>query len=572
MTFTDALGFLVRYLVRTAYAMPANSVRPANQAAPTGAEGDEFATVLITSNDSDFGSLSRSYAPPLPPSWTPTGSLTTARLYCPAVSLSNGDVLFVGGMGNSGPLASAELFQKSTGTIVPVGSMLLPRYTHTATFIPPTSAHPMGLVLVTGGSSTPTGRLFTEAEIYDPITRTFAATGSMAVGRKVATATFIPPTSAHPMGLVLVAGGAITANQTIASAELYDPVAGTFSMTGSMITSRWNFASVYLPPDIAHAQGSVLITGGESEDTGSIFLKLCELYDVATGTFAATGSTSIEHIQHQVKYLPTTGNVLLGTGATGPGDVDMEFSAQLELYNVATGTWSNTANMSTNRTNATMTILGNGDVLIAGGTKQGEGYVFALSTAEIYHAFDGLCTLSASMSTGRTVATAAPLSDGTVIVVGGHDESSALASAEVFTLPDQTVVTENLENRYTFQASIQFFRHATPANDSLGLSPFGMGAFDKATRLVNRLSQSDMLDLMGTMNLGIEASSPARNLAGLVDGARWEDRGSVDVTFTIMNSETLLMNLIERVTAELELAQPGQPYPDTKTITAEVTT
>lgn len=46
--FVDMLGDTVRLIVRTAMGMPANSVRPANQQAPTGAAAGEFATVLLT--------------------------------------------------------------------------------------------------------------------------------------------------------------------------------------------------------------------------------------------------------------------------------------------------------------------------------------------------------------------------------------------------------------------------------------------------------------------------------------------------------------------------------------------
>jgi hypothetical protein len=46
-SFTDAVGYLVRSLVRQAMGMDVGSVRAANQAAPTGTQTDEFATVLI---------------------------------------------------------------------------------------------------------------------------------------------------------------------------------------------------------------------------------------------------------------------------------------------------------------------------------------------------------------------------------------------------------------------------------------------------------------------------------------------------------------------------------------------
>jgi hypothetical protein len=131
---------------------------------------------------------------------------------------------------------------------------------------------------------------------------------------------------------------------------------------------------------------------------------------------------------------------------------------------------------------------------------------------------------------------------------------------------------ETLDNVYTFHASVQFFRHAAPALDSAGLSPFGLGAFDKATRLATKLSGTRMLELMDTMNMGLEESSPARNVAALVNGGYYEDRGSVDMTFTIPNSETELVNTFATAGISIQVAYPGRPAPDTATITTEGTT
>ena len=130
-----------------------------------------------------------------------------------------------------------------------------------------------------------------------------------------------------------------------------------------------------------------------------------------------------------------------------------------------------------------------------------------------------------------------------------------------------TQAVEITDNLYTFATSIQFFRHAQPATDQIGLANFGLGAFDKASRLATRLAQEDMLELMDQMNLGIDANSPARNVAALVNSAYYEDRGSVDFTFTIPNSETLLLNTFASIGVTLEFASPGQPAPDTRTIT-----
>ena len=135
------------------------------------------------------------------------------------------------------------------------------------------------------------------------------------------------------------------------------------------------------------------------------------------------------------------------------------------------------------------------------------------------------------------------------------------------TTTPSTQTVEINENIYTFVTSIQFFRHANPSRDGAGLSTFGLGAFDKASRLASRLGQEDMLNLMDTMNLGIEDNSPARNVAALVNSAYFEDRGSVDFTFTIPNSETLLLNTFANVGISLEFASPGQPAPDIRVLT-----
>ena len=62
-------------------------------------------------------------------------------------------------------------------------------------------------------------------------------------------------------GKVLVAGGN---NQVdiLATAELYDPVSRTFSATGSMTTPRWRHTETLL------LNGTVLMTGGvDNNDT-----------------------------------------------------------------------------------------------------------------------------------------------------------------------------------------------------------------------------------------------------------------------------------------------------------------
>src|SRR5205814_1398687 len=91
---------------------------------------------------------------------------------------------------------------------------------------------PNGKVLVAGGLTSGYRNYVASAELYDPSSGTWSSTGSMSVARYSATATLLQN------GKVLVAGGGNDTSFYLASAELYDPSAGTWSATGSLIEGR----------------------------------------------------------------------------------------------------------------------------------------------------------------------------------------------------------------------------------------------------------------------------------------------------------------------------------------------
>jgi hypothetical protein len=96
--------------------------------------------------------------------WSGTGSMTTARTNQTATLLNQGQVLVAGGYsgGNGGHyIASAELYNSSTGQWTATGNMSHGRSAHTATRLP------NGQVLVAGGNGNNNTTL-ASAELYTP--------------------------------------------------------------------------------------------------------------------------------------------------------------------------------------------------------------------------------------------------------------------------------------------------------------------------------------------------------------------------------------------------------------------
>jgi hypothetical protein len=210
-----------------------------------------------------------------------TGSMTTARVHQTATLLSDGSVLIAGGLSTPDctpssckPLATAELYDPKTGTFSPTGSMTTARTGDTATTLSD------GHVMIAGGTDS-TGKPLASAELYDPETGTFSPTGSMTTARTADTATVLSD------GSVLIAGGA-DSSAILASAELYDPKTGTFSPTGSMTTARSDHRAVALSDGSVLIAGGLSTTNCTAGSC--TVLASAELYDPKTGTFSPTGS------------------------------------------------------------------------------------------------------------------------------------------------------------------------------------------------------------------------------------------------------------------------------------------
>ena len=279
--------------------------------------------------------------------FTPTGAMQQTRIAHAAVLLDGGAVLVLGGWGpvprgGYDSLATAELYDVSTGAFSLTGDMGIARQGMTATLLLD------GTVLVTGGSSGYAGPV-ASAETYDPATGTFSPTGNMTLGRSGHAAVLLPD------GRVLVVGEQ--------SAELYDPASRVFSATGNMTEYRIGPTATRL------YDGRVLVAGGP-KITG-------EFYDHTVGRFTSIAIMIGGDQGGAPAVLLPSGDVLFAGGSRGA-------VRSAQRYEPASDTFVPAAALRHARTSHTATLLADGTVLVVGGA--GSYPVDPSQTAEIYHA------------------------------------------------------------------------------------------------------------------------------------------------------------------------------------------
>jgi hypothetical protein len=230
-----------------------------------------------------------------------TGSMQFVHASHTATLLKTGKVL-IAGWGN----ASAELFDPVTGTFTATGSMLEGRVSHTATLLK------NGKVLVTGGiqGAPPATTVLAESELYDPVSGSFSQTlGHLANARQWHTASLLAD------GKVLVAGGMVdNAGTATATAELFDPTTQMFTATKGNLAIARDFHTATVLND-----GTVLVTGG---DSGTGTLATAEVYDPTADTFSPTGSMGSTRESHTATLL-NDGTVLVN-GGIGSGEATAE--------------------------------------------------------------------------------------------------------------------------------------------------------------------------------------------------------------------------------------------------------
>jgi hypothetical protein len=343
--------------------------------------------------------------------WKLTGSMATSRRHSQVYLLPDGRILVVGGTDTTGVdgaasifYETAEIYDPATGTWTATGSLTTGgRVLHTATALPD------GRILITGGWNGSAALSF--AEIYDPATGAFSATGSMTTARANHRQRILFD------GRVLITGGFDSSGTPIASAEIYNPATGAFSTTvGPMAAAR----NAHLMTTVG--DGKVLITGGFG--AGGAELATAELFNPATGTFTAAGSLAHARAHHGATVLPT-GEVLVTGGHGGGGAL-----GSTEIYNPDANTFSAGPTLNQARQSHYAQLLPNGLVLISGGNNNTSDdwdiQTNFLSSAELYDPATHTFTTTGSKTNATCNGNSMLLWTGKFLAAGGGTNEAEL--------------------------------------------------------------------------------------------------------------------------------------------------
>ncbi len=341
------------------------------------------------------------------PAWTATASMAVARGNHTATTLLDGRVLVVGGSNTNDFLDSCELYDPVTDTWSATESLTMVSHSHSAARLDD------GRVLLAGGSSYGTTK--PPERLYDPATGTWSTTASLPERAAWATLTVLAD------GRALFVGGhdGTVPNGEKDTAYVFDTNTEQWIPTGSMSQTRSSHRAVGL------LDGRVLVVGGGSgastSQTAELWDPQTEQWTLVPGTVTMGGNPTATRL--------SDGRVLVFGGMWG-GDGQ----TTVTLFVPGSDTWTPGASATPGRAYHTSGLLPDGRLLTVGGLTRVpdmfNGHLEAVAQAALYDPATDTWTDTAELAHPRASHRMVVLPDGNVLVVGGEVGPQATSTAE----------------------------------------------------------------------------------------------------------------------------------------------
>jgi hypothetical protein len=343
------------------------------------------------------------------PPWT-TKPMKYVRGEDPGLAvMQDGRVLIAGGTTvpdqPTDSLDSAEIYTRSNDSVtLAAGKMSVPRWRNAAVTLLD------GNVLVVGGAGPSTS-----ADLFDPTSGTFSPT-------------------AHPMTVAREGmraalawdGRVVIASVDDATADIYDPVADTFTNVPMLAKHVFGFA-------LRMHDGRVMVGAGDGGQTA------CEIFDPMQNKFFMAPPLNQGRSMLTAHVLPDGRIMVIGGASMSAGAVDVPLSS-IELYDPATNKWTVAPyKLSVGRCWHASALVSDGTILVMGGYATDKSCT-PINTVDqvdpvqgIVQPFGtGLDAGGGTLPAANTEWNAVTLLDGSVLGVGGGacGTSSALPSLD----------------------------------------------------------------------------------------------------------------------------------------------
>lgn len=326
------------------------------------------------------------------------------------------------------------------------------------------------------------------------------ANGDLGAPEQIATTQMQLPRVGHRLvmldnGKALVVGGHDSAGAVVTGCELYDTAGQTFMQTGALIQGRINPAVVKLNDGRILAIGGDVggiptLTDGGGSALGIGALSTCEIFDPATGLWAATGSMGWRRRMPEAIKL-ADGRVFVSGGVDDTGGHAIKST---EVFDPSTSIWTAGPDMlslgpyNTDpglRYGHRMALLPDGRVLIAGGLWHGPELIdYGMAQCEIYDPATNTIAMANAMNAPRGRFELAPIGGGKFLAVGGL----------YYQAPSPPMTTAF----YISTADVEMFDAATMTWTAVARLPRPMYDFAATSPDPNRVLIFDGYDVSGT--------------------------------------------------------------------------
>ncbi|MCB1175130.1 MAG: hypothetical protein KDK39_16265 [Leptospiraceae bacterium] len=367
---------------------------PAEPASESFLDPDSLSGLLINLDAANLKAVNFTY----------TGAMQTGRCKHEMTELSNGKILITGGVGASGVLNSAEIYDPDTGVFSKLeNSLNTARWNHKTALL---ADNTVLIVAGTNGSYEFTGGL-NSTEIFNGTTFTTAGnlnsartmfqvnrlnsndillTGGYNTARRwslfnggtwtqdtdqLGTDRYRHTATKLLDGRVLIAGGS-----DAFSAEIIDATgANVSSIANTMLVKRGAYQTGNQHTASLLSNGNVLFVGGSTDSQA-------EIWNTATQLFSAAGNYSSQYGHKAIKL--NDGTPLIIGGASQNADFSWSYSRDAFSFNVNTNTFHFTGRMNATRIHFSAIKLSSGKVLVSGGCIYSTNTTNYLDSAELY--------------------------------------------------------------------------------------------------------------------------------------------------------------------------------------------